>query len=171
LIHPSQIIVGSDVSVRYSTGLTSAFTDLGVLSSYSLSLQWQTKETIPVNSKFEESAKTNLKGTLNLSVLTDKTFEMPDPFVWIEIGLLVKEMPDGGRWMWNRTGKYLITNDVRTTKPDDMVQHQYTMMSQNAIIHELILVPPNRTTYWQASGGDGLRVFSNFNSATALVIL
>ena len=126
MIHTSQIITGEDLSIRWSaTGSINSFTDLGAISSYALALQWQTKDTIRVNSKFEETAKIALKGTLNLTALTDKSFEMPDPFVWIEIGLLIKKMSNSGCWQWNRTAKYLITSDVQSQQPDGLVQHQY----------------------------------------------
>jgi hypothetical protein len=170
--HPSQIITGEDLSIRWSaTGSISSFTNLGIISNYALSLQWQTKETIPVGSKFEETAKMALKGTLNLTALTDKTFEMPDPFVWIEIGLLIVELANGDRWQWNRTAKYLITNDTQTAKPDDMVQHQYTLLSQNAIVLERVLIPTTVQVYWKESFTADLQVSTNFGSITFTKIL
>lgn len=172
MIHPSQIIDGNDLSIRWSaSGSISTFTDLGIISNYSLAVQWQTKEIIPVNRKFEETKKLALKGTLNLTVLTDKTFEMPDPFVWIEIGLLIVELANGDRWQWNRTGKYLITNDVVTHKPDDMVQHQYTLLGQGSIVHERVLIPSTRQVYWQASSTADLQVPVNFGSINLIKIL
>ncbi len=172
MIHPSQIIDGNDLSIRWSaTGSISTFTDLGIVSNYSLAVQWQTREIIPVNQKFEETKKLALKGTLNLTALTDKTFEMPDPFVWIEIGLLIVELANGDRWQWNRTGKYLITNDVATQKPDDMVQHQYTLLGQGAIVHERVLIPSTRQVYWQASSTADLQVPVNFGSIELIKIL
>jgi hypothetical protein len=172
VIHPSQIIVGDDLLIRWSaTGSISTFTDLGIISNYSLAIQWQTKETIPVNQKFEETKKLALKGTLNLTALTDNSFEMPDPFVWIEIGLLIVELANGDRWQWNRTGKYLITNDSQTTKPDDMVQHQYTLLSQGSVISERVLVPATRQIYWQAPSTADLRIMTDFSSINLIKIL
>jgi hypothetical protein len=150
-IHSNQIIVGEDLSIRWSaTGSISTFISLGVISSYSLVLQCQTKDIIPCSQNFEETVKIGLKGTLGLTVLTDKSFEMPDPFVWIEIGLLIKGLDNGDTWQWNRTAKYLITSDAVSQKPDDMVQHQYTLSSQSAIVSERVLVPNTVVTYWQA---------------------
>jgi hypothetical protein len=172
LIHSSQIIIGDDLQVRYSaTGSVSSFTDLGGVSNYALALQWQTKETIPVGSKFEESAKIALKGTLNLTALTDKRFEMPDPFVWIEIGLLIAELANGDRWQWNRTARYLITNDAQTAKPDDLVQHQYTLLGQGAISSERVLVPATREVFWAASSTADLQVPTIFGSTNFIKIL
>jgi hypothetical protein len=172
VIHSSQIIVGDDLSIRWSaTGSISTFTDLGIISNYSLALQCQTKEVIPVNQKFEETKKLALKGTLNLTALTDKSFEMPDPYVWIEIGLLIVELANGDRWQWNRTGKYLITNDSQTTKPDDLVQHQYTLLGQGAIVSERVLIPATRQVYWKESSTAALQIPTNFGSTTLIKIL
>ena len=172
MLHSSQIIDGNDLSIRWSaTGSISTFTDLGIISNYALAVQWQTKEIIPVNKKFEENKKLALKGTLNLTALTDKNFEMPDPYVWIEIGLLIVELANGDRWQWNRTGKYLITNDVETAKPDDMVQHQYTLLGQGAIVHERVLIPSTRQVYWKESSTAALQVMTDFGSIELIKIL
>jgi hypothetical protein len=172
LIHSSQIISGEDLSIRWSSnGSISTYTSLDIISNYSLSLQWQTKDTIPVNSKFDETAKMSLKGSLNFTALTDKSFEMPDSYVWIEIGLLIKNLENGDRWQWNRTGKYLITSDIETQKPDDMVQHQYTLLSQNAIVSELVLIPATRQVYWKESLTADLQIPANFGSITFQKIL
>jgi hypothetical protein len=172
LIHPSQIIVGEDLSIRWSaTGSISSFINLGVVSSYSFALQWQTKDITPCYQNFDETAKLALKGTLGLTVLTDKSFEMPDPFVWIEIGLLIKILDNGDRWQWNRTAKYLITNDVVSQKPDDMVQHQYTLLSQGSIVSERVLIPSTVVTYWQAISTADLQVHTYFGSINFIKVL
>lgn len=171
-IHPSQIITGSDLSIRWSpTESISNFVDLGIISAYSFSLQWQTKTTIPVNKLFEESAKLSLKGTLNLTALTDKNFQMPDPYVWIEIGLLIKDLPNGDKWRWNRTGKFLVLSDTQSLKPDDMVEHQYSLTNQGAITFERVLVPAIEQVYWKESLTSDLQVMTDFGSITALKIL
>jgi hypothetical protein len=170
-IHPSQIISGSDLSIRWSaTGLISSFTELGVISNYSLAVQWQTKETIPVNQLFEQTAKLSLKGTLNFTALTDKSFEMPE-YVWIEIGLLIRELANGDRWVWNRTGKFLVLNNTQTLKPDDMVEHQYSLGSQGAIDSELVLIPATQQVFWQAISAADVQLMLDFGSTTLIKIL
>jgi hypothetical protein len=171
-IHASQIITGEDLSIRWSaTGSVSSFTDLGVISNYALALTWQTKETIPVDRQFEQTAKIALKGTLNLTALTDRNFEMPDPCVWIEIGLIIRKLANGDRWQWNRTAKYLVTNDAIAQKPDDTIQHQYTLLSQGKIDSERILVPATREVYWQPSSTADLQIMTDFNSVNFIKIL
>jgi hypothetical protein len=172
LTHSSQIITGEDLSIRWSaTGSVSSFTDLGVISNYALALAWQTKDTIPVDGQFEQTAKIALKGTLNLTALTDKNFQMPDPYVWIEIGLLIKELADGDRWQWNRTGKYLVTNEVATQKPDDTIQHQYTLLSQGAIANERVLIPATIQVFWETISTADLQVVTAFDSTNFVKIL
>lgn len=172
MIHSSQVIVGEDLSIRWSaTGLISSFVELGVVSSYSFALQWQTKDTIPCDRSFEETVKISLKGTLNLTALTDKEFEMPDPLVWIEIGLSIVELANGDRWQWNRTGKYLITNDAQTASPDDLVQHQYTLLSQGSIVSELVLIPNTRQVFWHESSTADTQACTSFKSINLIKIL
>lgn len=172
MIHPSQIITGEDLTIRWSPNDSIAnFSELGIVSAYSLSLQWQTKDTIPVDSKFEETAKLSLKGSLNLTTLTSKSFELPNDCVWIEIGLLIRELANGDRWMWNRTGKYLVLNDVQSQKPDDMVQHQYSLSSQGAIVSERVLVPTTRQVFWQESYTATIQISTYFDSITLVKIL
>jgi hypothetical protein len=170
-IHPSQIITGEDLTIRWSPNASIAnFIELGVVSSYSLALQWQVKDTIPVNSKFEETAKLSIKGSLNLTTLTSKGFEMPD-YVWIEIGLLIRELANGDRWMWNRTGKYLVLNDVQSEKPDDLIQHQYSLSSQGSIVSERVLVPTTRQVFWKESYSAAIQIPSYLGSTTFVKIL
>lgn len=172
MIHSNQIIIGDDLSIRWSAiGSIFTFTDLGIISNYALSLQWQTKDIIPVDSKFEETRKLALKGSLNLTVLTDKRFEMPDPYVWIEIGLSIKNLDNGDRWQWNRTAKYLITSDAMSQKPDDMVQHQYTLLSQGTIASQLVLIPNTIEVYWEASSNADLQVGVSMASTNFIKIL
>ncbi|WP_310424888.1 hypothetical protein [Chamaesiphon sp. VAR_48_metabat_135_sub] len=170
-IHPSQVITGSDLLIRWSaTGSIASFTELDIISNYSLSVQWQTKPIMPVNKEFEETAKLSLKGTLNFTTLTDRTFNMPE-YVWIEIGLLIKELANGDRWIWNRTGKYLVVSDTQNIKSDDMVEHQYSMVSQKTIVPELVLVPAARQVFYQAPSAAGIRAHTSFGSVTFVKIL
>jgi hypothetical protein len=171
MIHDSQIIAGSDLSIQWSaTGSIASFTELGIVSSYASSLQWQTKEIIPVGSKFEETAKITLKSTLNLSVLTDEQFQIPE-YVWIQIGFLIKELANGDRWTWNRTGKYLVLSDTQNIKPDAMVEHQYSMTGQGSIVSERVLVPSIKQTFFQTSSTAGIQIHTAFGSATFIKIL
>jgi hypothetical protein len=172
VIHPSQIITGEDLSVRWhSIELISSFLPLGVVSGYSLGLQWQTKDTIPVGKTFDETAKISLRGKLDVTVLTDREFQMPSELIWIEIGLLIREMDNGDRWQWNRTGKYLVLNDVQAQQPDGMIQHQYTLLSQGEIVHELVLIPATEIVFWAASFTADVQAMGSFTSVNFVKIL
>lgn len=151
-VHPSQVVTCDELSIRWSKNdRLATYSPFDLVVDYEFDLSWQTKEVVPAGELFPRTEKLSLRGKLDLTVLTNIEFEISED-VWIELGIPTRFLEDGDRLMWLRRGKFLVLNDVSSLQPNGLIQHQYSLLGQGAMVMELVQVPQIFSTYWGSIG-------------------